>query len=67
MVKHLEPDYELDKPIITFVSHFWDTIDALGGPVGLSLIILAVFIFYIVVDYTIFISRQRRENKQKKK
>lgn len=66
MVKHLEEDYELDRPIRSFISHFWDTIDALGGSFGLALIIIGVLLFYFIVDYTIYISRQRREQKKKK-
>lgn len=66
MVKHLESDYEVDRPIITLTSHFWDTISALGGPLGILLIFVGVLTFYFIVDYTIFISRQRREQKKKK-
>lgn len=66
MVKHLESDYEVDRPIITLTSHFWDTVNSLGGPIGLALIFVGVLAFYFIVDYTIYISRQRREQKKKK-
>jgi len=66
MVKHLENDYELDQKPTGFVPHFWDTIDSLGGPLGLVLMTLAFVIFYYVVDYMVTSSRKKRELKKSK-
>lgn len=61
MVKHLDPDYFVNQRPTGYVAHFWDTIDALGGPVGLTLLSVGILLFYFIVQYTIHRSRQRRE------
>jgi hypothetical protein len=66
MVKHLEPDYEVDRPISTYISHFWDTIDSLGGWIGLTCILIGVILFYFTIEYIITSSRIKREQKKKK-
>lgn len=65
MVKHLDPDYFVHKRPSGYIAHFWDTIDSLGGPTGLFLITLGILIFYLIVEYTIQRSRQKREAKKK--
>ena len=29
--QHLDHDYELEERPVDFLSHFWDTVDILGG------------------------------------
>lgn len=65
MVKHLEHDYELEYPEVTFVSHFWDTIAAMGGWKGLVLLTVGIFAFYQYVLYTITNGREKREAKKR--
>jgi hypothetical protein len=65
VMKHLEADYEVDRPPSGFIPHFWDTIDSLGGTVGLSLIVIGILLFYFIVDYTITTNRKKREQKKK--
>lgn len=66
MVKHLEHDYELTWRPTGLVPHFWDTIEALGGLVGIFGLATAVIIFYFGVLFYINYSRQRRESKKRK-
>jgi hypothetical protein len=66
MVKHLQPDYFATSRPTGFIQHFWDTIDALGGITGLSLITLGILLFYLIVEYAIYRSRQQREAKKKR-
>lgn len=67
MVKHLDPDYFVSKRPTGLIAHFWDTIEALGGYKGLFLICVGVILFYFIVNYTIFKSRERREAAAKQK
>jgi hypothetical protein len=65
-VKHLEPDYEVETAPTGLIAHFWDTIRALGGTRGITLIALGIILFYFVVEYVITTSRKRREAKKKR-
>jgi hypothetical protein len=66
MVKfHLENDYELFERPMGIVPHFWDTIDVLGGWMGLTLISVGILAFFLVVDYVITTGRKKREAKKK--
>ncbi|RYH24764.1 hypothetical protein EON65_16315 [archaeon] len=67
MVKHLDPDYFVSTRPTGFIAHFWDTIDALGGYKGLFLISVGVLLFYFIVNYTIYKSREKREAAKQKK
>lgn len=67
MVRFLDPDYEDSlQPSNMFVSHFWDTIDAIGGWKGLVVLSVGIVIFYIIVLYTVTTARQRQIAKKKK-
>lgn len=65
-MKHLEEDYELDKPIVGIVSHFFDTIEALGGWTGIFFITISILGFYLFVVFTIQSGRKKREAKKKR-
>ena len=64
MVKHLEADYEVTSRSFGFVSHFFDTIEALGGWKGLAIATLGILAFYLYVDWTITSGRAKREAKK---
>lgn len=64
-MKHLDPDYEVDRPPMGLVPHFWDTINVLGGWRGMVLISIGVIIFYFVVDYAVMQGRKKRMIKKK--
>jgi hypothetical protein len=64
-MKHLDPDYEVDRPPMGLVPHFWDTINVLGGWRGMVLISIGVIIFYFVVDYAVMQGRKNRMIKKK--
>jgi len=49
----------------SFVEHFWETLEAIGGYKGIFLLSLAIYIFYGIVHYTVTISRKRRERKRR--
>ncbi len=63
---HLDNDYELSSRPTGLVAHFWDTIDALGGATGITLIGIGILAFFLVVDYVITSSRLKREGKKRK-
>lgn len=65
-MKHLDPEYEVDRPPQGFVPHFWDTINVLGGARGMFLITLGIIIFYFTVEYVITQGRKKREAKKAK-
>lgn len=66
MVKHLlEHDYDLAEKPTGFIPHFWDTIAALGGYTGLTLLSVGILLFFFIVDYSISNSRKKREAKKK--
>jgi hypothetical protein len=48
------------------IPHFWDTIDALGGTIGITLIAVGILAFFLIVDFVITTSRKKREAKKKK-
>ena len=60
-MRHLDHDYELARPATGFIPHFHDTIDALGGWVGVCCIGLAAVAFYFIVLYVIVTGRAKRE------
>ena len=65
MVKyHLESDYEMFEKPTGFVPHFWDTIDSLGGPLGIALLSVGIILFFLIVDYVITSGRKKREAKK---
>jgi hypothetical protein len=64
-MKHLDPDYEVDRPPSGLIPHFWDTIDVLGGSRGMILLILGVIIFYFLIDYIVSQGRKKRMAKKK--
>jgi hypothetical protein len=66
MVKHLDVDYFQDSRPTGLIPHFWDTIDVLGGSLGLGLITLGVFLFYLLVHYVVQSSRAKREKKKQR-
>lgn len=66
MVKHLEPDYFLSQRPTGYLAHFWETIESLGGYIGLGLITFGIILFYFLVNYIIYRSRQAREAKKKR-
>jgi hypothetical protein len=66
MAKYLEHDYDLEHKPTGFIPHFHDTIDALGGYLGILLLLVGIIGFYWFVSFFIFYSRQRREAKKKK-
>jgi len=63
-MKHLTHDYELSEKPQGFVPHFWDTIDSLGGPIGLVVLGLVVGAFHLFVVW--FVERQRLQREAKK-
>ncbi len=66
MVKHLlEHDYDISEKPSGFIPHFWDTIDALGGYLGIFLLSVGILLFFFIVDYTITSGRKKREGKKK--
>lgn len=66
MAKYLEHDYDLEQKPTGFIPHFHDTIDALGGYLGLLLLLLGIIAFYWLVAFYIQYSRQKRDAKKKK-
>jgi hypothetical protein len=65
--KHLTHDYELEEKPTGFIPHFWDTIDALGGWKGISLIAIGILIFQYIVAWAISSGRAKREAVKKKR
>ncbi len=59
--KHLDPDYELSHKQISVVSHFFETIESIGGLKGLGILSLAILAFYGLIIYTIQNGRKKRE------
>jgi hypothetical protein len=66
MAKYLEHDYDLERKPTGFIPHFHDTIDALGGILGLFLILVGIVAFYWLVSFYIAYSRAKRESKKKR-
>lgn len=67
MVRHLEHDYVQETKPTGFIPHFHETIDSLGGSLGIAIICLAVIAFYFIVTYTITSARTKREAKANKR
>ncbi len=65
-MKHLEPDYEVDKAPSGFIAHFWDTIESIGGVNGIIILFVLIIVFYFVVEYTVQTGRANREAKKKR-
>lgn len=66
MAKYLEHDYDLEHKPTGFIPHFHDTIDSLGGYLGIFLLLVGIILFYCFVSFYIDYSRRQRENKKKK-
>lgn len=64
MPRHLDHDWELEKPLNFWVHHFWDTIRVLGGWKGLLILFILMGCFYGFVVYTIEQGRKRREKQR---
>lgn len=67
MVRYLDQDYQQASKPTGLIPHFWDTIDSLGGILGLSLLFLGICAFYYIVMYTIVSGRQKREAAKKRR
>ena len=65
MPHDLKADHEIEE--LHFITHFYDTIDSIGGIYGICLITLGIFIFYLYVEYTITNGRKKREESKKLK
>jgi D-alanyl-lipoteichoic acid acyltransferase DltB (MBOAT superfamily) len=63
-MKHLDPDWEVDKFTINFIAHFWDTIEKLGGWKGLAILLVIIGAFYGYVMYAVKSGRKKRESKK---
>jgi hypothetical protein len=63
-MKHLDEDYEVTHRKISAISHFFETMEALGGWYGLGIIAIIIIAFYYMVDYSIKNSRRKREAKK---
>lgn len=67
-MKHLDSQYELENPLdATLISHFYDTIELLGGWKGLIILALCIGIFHAIVDYVITSGRKKREEARRRK
>lgn len=66
MVRHLDPSYEESVKPSGVVPHFFDTIEALGGWKGLTLLFIGLVIFYLVVEYAIQRGRRRQNSKKRR-
>lgn len=66
-MKYLEADYDIESPPVGFIPHFWTTIEALGGWIGLVCIFGGVCAFYYLVNYVIQRDRAKREAKLNRK
>jgi hypothetical protein len=65
-MKHLNEDYErrgFGHSTDSFIGHFFDTINLLGGVKGLFLIGFCAMIGYASILYTIKTSREKRRSK----
>lgn len=63
-MRHLDYDYVQDRKPTGLIIHLQDTIDALGGPIGLACIGLGIIVFYFVV--LLFLTRGRKQRSVKK-
>lgn len=54
MTRHLDDrHWDIDTTVFSALGHYDDTVRALGGYFGISLIGLAVFLFYAYIMYVI--------------
>ena len=65
MPHDLKADHEIEE--LYFTTHFYETIDSIGGIYGICLITFGIFLFYLYVEYTITNGRKKREEKKKLK
>jgi hypothetical protein len=66
MVKYLEHDYELDRRPTGFIPHFFETLEAIGGVFGITLLFAGILAFYIGVTWFVNYSRAKRDAKKKR-
>lgn len=62
-MKHLDPNFEVLRPPRGLVAHFFDTINILGGPVGICLIFILICFFYFTLEY--LVNARKKMNKKK--
>jgi hypothetical protein len=65
MPHDLKADHEIEE--LYFATHFYETIDSIGGIYGICLITFGIFLFYLYVEYTITSGRKKREQKKKER
>ncbi len=63
MPHELKADNEIDA--LHLSTHFYETIDSIGGIYGIGVLVFGIFLFYMYVEYTITNGRKKREEKKK--
>jgi hypothetical protein len=66
-MKHLDHEYELEAPVPGLITHFHQTIENLGGWIGVGCISIVILLFYLYVIYTITSGRKKREAEKLKR
>lgn len=65
MAKYL-PEEDVSEERSIFVTHFFETLEALGGTTGLSILFIVLIAFYAFVHIAITYSRHQRDSKKRR-
>jgi hypothetical protein len=66
MPRYLDQDYDQAGKPTGLIPHFWETLEVLGGALGIFGIFLGIALFYTFVNWFITSGRKKREAKKKR-